>query len=56
MVVIDLETGKAWENLNKTQAADVVGVTRQTIAAWMQCHTMKTYRGFKIYFYSRPKR
>lgn len=53
LVIIDNKDRKAYENLSKTQAAQIVGVSRVTVWRWSAA-ARKVYGRFEIYF--RPER
>lgn len=51
IVIVDLEAGKAYSNLSKTQAAKLVGLSRVTIHRWSKAQRWrKVYKHFEIYF------
>jgi DNA-binding XRE family transcriptional regulator len=56
MVVINKDNDKAHENLNQKEVAKLLGVTRQTVARWMENCSTKQYNNYKIYFHANRKR
>ena len=50
MVVINTHTDEAFENVNKTQAAAMIGVDRSTILRWSKQKKKEYYNMWVIYF------
>jgi len=52
MVVINTHTDEVFENVNKTQAAAMIGVDRSTILRWSKQKKKEYYNMWVIYFNS----
>jgi hypothetical protein len=52
MVVINTLNGKVYEDLNKTQVAEIVGVCRQTVAQWQGQTRTKQHKWYTVYLFS----
>ena len=50
MVLINTNTSEAFENVNKSQAARLVGVHRNTVSRWSKRCNIEVYNHWKIYF------
>ena len=54
MILKNIKTGEIYENANKTQIAQIVGVDRVTVYRWSVKHEFdnkpEKYRDWEIYF------
>lgn len=53
--MIDTTNGKVYENLNRSQVAEIVGVCRQTVSQWERQRAVKDWKWFRVYLRSQRK-